>query len=190
MGLLSYFKFVVGHGHPSTKDRDINIFLASQFVTPNGTGDCKSSFGASLWEFYAEYWRCRNLPHVKVLVYEHMRQDLGSQLDVIAEFMGLPRPSLELRQKVLELSSMKWMLENDHLFDDHFIGKRLAERGGGSFNTVPKVGNEVKDEGVICTLNQESQALLQRMWKEIVEPVCGHATYADMIAALSTTLHN
>lgn len=184
--LLSFFKFELGHNHPAVAARDINVFVQSKFVVPGGGGSEEALFGASYWDFCAEFWRCRHLPHVKLMVYEHMRKDLASQVDSLAEFLGVPAPSEDIRAVVLENCSMQWMSRNDNLFDDHYIGKRLqAIKSETPFQSVTKVGHVIKNDNETNTvLSDESRELLRRMWKERMEPVCGFSTYAEMIAAL------
>eukprot|EP00416_Gambierdiscus_australes_P041472 CAMPEP_0171099762 /NCGR_PEP_ID=MMETSP0766_2-20121228/52506_1 /TAXON_ID=439317 /ORGANISM="Gambierdiscus australes, Strain CAWD 149" /LENGTH=331 /DNA_ID=CAMNT_0011559465 /DNA_START=44 /DNA_END=1039 /DNA_ORIENTATION=+ len=184
--LLSWFKFEIAHNAPVVASRDINDFLKSNFVIRGGRDEFKPYFGGTLWDFYLEYWLCRKFPNVHVVVYERMRDDLGSQLSKIADFLLIPEPNEEKLKKVLELSSMEWMSANGRLFDDHFIGDRLARlppRGLGAFKPAAKVGLQVAEQ-VNTVMNEESRETIARMWREIVTPVTGHPTYEAMVADL------
>jgi hypothetical protein len=186
--LKSYFKFLLAKQHPDTESRDVNTFIRSASVMPGTEG----RFGASIWEFYAEYWRCRHLPSVKVVAYEHLRKDAAKELHSVNAFLGLPKLDQERLSTVLELSSMKWMSANDGLFDDHHMGVRLAKRfaakgkghGKGAPATVKKVGLDVTEEGVVTELTLETRELLVQLWKEHMEHVTGCASYSGMIAQL------
>jgi hypothetical protein len=188
--LVSNFKFLLTKGKPETEGKDVNAFAASYFL-PNGK--ITQDFGGNVWDFYVEFWRCRSLPNVQVLAFEHLKQDLNSQIPVIAEFMGLPKPDGALHEKVAELGSFAWMSANDHLFDDHHVGPRIAKakgkgkgegKGEGkSGHASTKVGLQVGDD-VNTKLSDETRASLARAWQDIVTPVTGHATYEDMIAEL------
>jgi hypothetical protein len=186
--LKSYFKFLFAKQVPGTESRDVNAFIRSAHVMPGA----ESQFGASLWEFYAEYWRCRHLPSVKLVAYEHLRRDLAKELHGINAFLSLPELEQERLSTVLELSSMKWMSANDGLFDDHHMGARLARRaaakgkgkGEGTHVPTPKVGHELKEDGVVTELTPESRELLVQLWKQHMEPVTGCASYSEMIAQL------
>ena len=46
-------------------------------------------FGASLWESYIEFWKCRHEPNVLVLVFEDLVKDLPRQIQRIAHFISV-----------------------------------------------------------------------------------------------------
>lgn len=185
--LKSYFKFLLAKKRPETDSKDVNAFIRTEAMVGSNGG----SFGGSIWEFYAEYWRCRKLPSVKVVVYEHLRKNTTEELRKINTFLGLAELDDERLSKVLELSSMQWMSANDHLFDDHYIAERFAQKtgqGGGEVApariSVKKVGLEVQQEGVITELSLESKEFLSQVWKQVMEPITGCSSYAEMIAQL------
>jgi catechol 2,3-dioxygenase-like lactoylglutathione lyase family enzyme len=195
--LKSYFKFLLAKQAPAAESKDVNLFLRHESILPGGPG----GFGGSIWEFYAEYWRCRDLANVKVVVYEHLRKDPAKELRGINAFLGLPALDEARLEKALELSSMQWMSANDHLFDDHHMGPRLAKRfeakgkgkgkdagkgkdGKGGHVTVKKVGHEIADDTVITELTSESRELLAEIWRQHMTPLTGCGSYAEMIAQL------
>lgn len=188
--LLSEFKFLLSKGAPVTESKDVNIFATLKFLPKAEHG---ATFGGSLWEFYVEFWRCRMMPNVCLLAFEDLKRDLEKQVVAIADFMGLPALDPAVRDKVLELGSFAWMQKNDHLFDDHHMGARLAKakgKGKGKGQEpdhlgvkAPKVGLQVGDD-VNAKVTEETRALLAKAWREIVEPVTGHATYQDLIEEL------
>lgn len=189
--LLSLFKFEAQHGHPATAARDINVWIRSSFVIgPEGEGDFEPQFGGTLWDFYAEYWKCKNLPNVKVLVFEKMLKDFDRSLSEVADFLGLPDLTTELREHVTKVCSKEWMEQHDNLFDDHFIGVRLSKKrklddsARPSFNAVKKVGLELKRDDLNIAISDESRDLLAKLWRERLQPITGHATYAEMASAL------
>merc|ERR1712178_114234 len=137
------------------------------------------------------------LPNVHLVIFEELKRDLEKELIAIAEFMGLPTPDDAMRAKVLELGSFAWMQKNEHLFDDHHMGPRLAagkgkgkgkgkEDGKGNAEgpvSTTKVGLQVGDD-VNTKVTEETRLLLAKAWREIMEPITGHATYKDMIEEL------
>jgi len=197
--LLSNFKFMISKGKPSTP-HDVNDFARGRQWLMDSDATLKSeaaedalTFGSCLFQFYAEVWKCRELENVHVVTYEDMRKDLGSLLPGIAAFLGLEPLSKECHEKVMELSSFKWMKANDHLFDDHHMATRLATlggKGGGKGGNRPshvrssKVGLQVGDD-VNTTVTDDTRMLLHTMWQKHVMPITGHATYADMAAKLA-----
>jgi len=186
--LLSQFKFGMSMNEPSATDtRDVNKYVRQANITRGGEGEStrQPTFGSTIWEFYTEFWKCRKQPNVLVIVYENMRKDLSSQLDRIADFLGLPTVTDELRQKVLDLSSMEWMSKNDEKFDDHHMEVRLQKLGmGEKFKAAKKIGLDINDGVTVTTMTPETIDMINSTWKEVVTPVTGHETYTDMIAQL------
>jgi len=189
--LVSNFKFSMEWGDPAAESRDINLYIKSAVIVgPGGWGEDGPEFGGTLWDQYAEFWKCRHLPNVKILVYEHMVEDLSSLLGSLNDFLGLPPLDANRKATVLAYSRIDWMKRNEHLFDDHYIAERLRRIAGES-SQVQDCPSKValgapKDANV--TLTDESRQLLAHMWREKMLPVTGHSSYADMIQDLRCTL--
>merc|ERR1712014_62783 len=106
-----------------------------------------------------------------------MREDPESHVVKMAEFMGFPTPSQELREKVLHYSSFEWMAEHDNMFDDHFIEDQLKKTRGGQFGWVSSAKVGLKGDGANTEVNQETKEWLAKRWQDVVTPVTGHETY-------------
>lgn len=198
--MLSEFKFMVSKCHPRADSKDVNVFATSCFLpsVAGGAVEYPPWFGGYVWEYYIEFWRCRALPNVRLIAFEHLKRDLGSQIPVIADFMGISQVSSELHAKVMELGSFAWMQANDHLFDANHMPVRLArmkgkgkgkgkgDEGGKVFKPTTKVGLQVGDD-VNTAVTEETRALLARAWREMVTPVTGHESYQAMIDELQTS---
>ena len=65
--LLSYFKFAISKGEKQIKD--INEFVKMLRWMPGGTGERGTVFGAYIWQFYQEFWQCRELSNVCIKQY-------------------------------------------------------------------------------------------------------------------------
>jgi hypothetical protein len=185
--LLSEFKFMLSKGIVEAKD--VNVFAKSHFLPGS---EIQPKFGGHIWQFYAEFWKCRMLPYVKLVAFEDLKRDLDGQILPIARFLGLLDPSPELQAKVLELSSFAWMQQNDNLFDDHHMPLRIESvkgkgkggiKGKGKGVVTSKVGLQVSDD-VNVKVTDETRALLSRAWHDFVGSVSGHPSYADMVKAL------
>ena len=187
--LVSHFKFMHSHGHCCTAAHDINEFIRSSFTLgPGGNGDLSPQFGGTLWDQYAEYWQCKDLQNVMVLVFEHMLEDLEHYLEQLNSLMGLPTLEHERKNAVLEFSHRDWMGAHCEMFDDHCLGARINAMNGPQFEAVSKVGHDIATDSeipVVVTLNAESKAIIARMWHEKVEPVTGHLSYLDMIRCMA-----
>lgn len=176
---------------------DINDFARRGKWMEGGTGeydegDVEPTFGLRMWDFYTEFWRCREEPNVHIVTYEGMREDLAGLLPGIADFLGVEATE-ERYEKVLELSSFKWMKENEHLFNDNYVNTRLetlkgGEQEGGAEGEklVPasKVGLKVADH-INSTVSEETKQLLADIWSKKVTPITGHTTYEQMAASFS-----
>merc|ERR1712060_301474 len=106
---VSGFKFNRACGR--TTITDINEYAKERLLDPEWQNF--KPFGSSMWEMYVEYWRCRHLPDVLVIPYEHMKKEPAIFLSLIAEFMRLRKPTGETHAKILELTSFQWMSKND-----------------------------------------------------------------------------
>lgn len=80
-------------------------------------------FGASLWEYYVEFYRCLDLPQVLVLCFEDLQSDLAAHLDLLSDFLGCSRLSSEARDRVLQQCSREGMVINSSKFDES-LGSR------------------------------------------------------------------
>merc|ERR1711865_275008 len=205
--LLSNFKFAISKGDKQVKD--INEFVKMLRWVPGGAGERGTSFGAYIWQFYREFWQCRELSNVHVVTYEGMRKDLKALLPGIASFLEVTLTD-ELSATVMELSSFKWMKDNEHQFDDHYMGyrqKQLADehaaagrevvyanevpkykQGSGSdrnMTTSSKVGLQVADE-FNTTITDDTRLLLAELWLQEVTPFTGHTTYAKMASDVAS----
>jgi len=192
--LVSFFKFKMMKSGAASGD--VNDFILSRAATPGGGTETYSQgpgFGGYLWDFYAEYWRCRNLPNVLLIAYENLKQDLDAHIPVIAEFMGLPPLDASVQSKVAELSSFAWMSKHDHLFDDHHVETRFASKKGNGkgknkscskgSGTTTKVGLELGSDYNTVVL-PGTREHLHSLWRSLVTPVTGHMEYKDMVASL------
>jgi len=203
------FKFGISKG--MTGISDVNEFAKLIRWMPDGCSDgCKipPAFGAYIWQFYREFWQCRQLENVHVVTYEGMRRDLGGLLPGIAGLLGVTLTD-ELKAKVLELSSFQWMKDNEHQFDDHYMGprhKQVADEHAAAgreieyvntpeargmtdrkFTTSSKVGLQVGD-GFNTTISDDTRQLLAELWLQEVTPVTGHQTYAEMESDFAKTI--
>lgn len=115
--MVSMFKFHHAK-HMGSEETDVNKWALEHFF-PNADRKNKS-----IWEFYIEIWKCRDLANVLIIVYENLKTQLSSYIPRVATFMGLPAPASDTQVKIEELCSFEWMSMHQHLFDDHHMGIR------------------------------------------------------------------
>merc|ERR1719240_1072981 len=115
--MVSMYKFEQSQGWDEEKT-DVNEWAVDGFIAhPH----------KDIWGYYLELWKCRTLPHVLLVVYEDLKEDLACHLAIIAKFMNLPVPAADVCNKILELCSFEWMLSHQNLFDDHHMKVRHTD---------------------------------------------------------------
>ena len=73
--IISWYRFLSGKRVPPIlAHADVSAFVLNDDGTYIHHG---MRFGATLWEYYLEYWKCRDLPNVLVLVFEDLVKDLA-----------------------------------------------------------------------------------------------------------------
>eukprot|EP00811_Abedinium_folium_P002956 NODE_12720_length_1207_cov_14.523148.p1 GENE.NODE_12720_length_1207_cov_14.523148~~NODE_12720_length_1207_cov_14.523148.p1 ORF type:complete len:359 (-),score=90.00 NODE_12720_length_1207_cov_14.523148:131-1105(-) len=186
--LVSDFKQMSSKGAPAAAARNVNAYARQRVFlgeAAEAEGTQPTRFGGGICDYYLEFWKCRALPQVMLLPYESMISDLRSMLPRIAQFMGLPPLSEEHLARVAEMGSFGWMQAHDSLFDDHHISRMLASSEG--FTNNVKVGH-VAAADLVVEISDETRELLAKRWREVVMPVTGHASYAEMLAELQASM--
>ena len=182
---ISNYKFLGPSGKdipPLRQYSDVSDYVlnADAFVA-RGMG-----FGASLWEYYVEFYKCRKLESVLVVVFEEMQSDLRALLPHIAKFAGLNGAAEDaaLLDRVAAMCTKEVMMEHGDKFDESWSFERLKEVGRmpdpSGFVPAPRVTAGHGD-----VLSDEALAWLDKQWALQVTPHTGHATYADMAKELA-----
>ncbi|KAK3285241.1 hypothetical protein CYMTET_7142 [Cymbomonas tetramitiformis] len=122
--VISWFKFLQEKGHSAVKTHS----SPSEIVFDKNVFAENMLFGASIWEYYLEFWKCRNLPNVLIVVFEDLQKSIRSQLPRIAEFMGVECTS-DLLDKVETLSTASCMMAHEEKFDETWTFAQLQKVG-------------------------------------------------------------
>eukprot|EP00993_Chasmostoma_nieuportense_P002333 NODE_3138_length_1024_cov_19.607581_g2994_i0.p1 GENE.NODE_3138_length_1024_cov_19.607581_g2994_i0~~NODE_3138_length_1024_cov_19.607581_g2994_i0.p1 ORF type:complete len:319 (-),score=91.02 NODE_3138_length_1024_cov_19.607581_g2994_i0:67-975(-) len=171
--LVSFFHFGKAKGHFAHTSADEFALSADWLGTRIN--------GGNVFQYYLEMWKCRHLPEVLILAYEHMQQDLAGAIQRVAKFMDIPCGE-ELRGRVEGMCTHGFMMEHADRFDDRWIKRRLRELGTATSKTTPAVSKVTA--GHADALGQPALDRLQACWEEIVTPETGLRTYQDMIDQL------
>jgi hypothetical protein len=150
----------------------------------NGMNDLKfislldkdMSFGASLWEYYIEYWKLREQENVLIICYEDLVIETKRFIPLIARFIGLSPPNEELVAKVLHMSSKDFMIEHTDKFNESWVHKKLVEMGRND-----KPDQFLPTERVLGKaepVNEEVEKCLQAKWEELMIKETGLKTYS------------
>jgi len=121
------------------------------------------SFGASLYEYYLEFWKLRKQENVLIICYEDFLKQTKRYIPLIANFIGLDPPTEELIAEVLRMSSRKFMTEHISIFDESWVhGKLIAigsHKNPDEFLPCQRVGNSEP-------VNEEVKEFLRKKWEE------------------------
>ena len=146
-------------------------------------------FGATLWEYYAEFFACRSHPDVLVLVFEDLIRDLPGHLPLLAAHMGVPCDSA-LVEAVTRVSSKQFMKDHASKFDASWAYERMKALGRLPKEKLdcnrPAARVTARSVGMLSDLemNAEAAALMRRRWDEGVAPRTGCASYVELAAAI------
>lgn len=185
--LLSWWNFLRSKDVPPLR----KYSSASEFVFDDEFFSKGMRFGATIWEYYVEFYKARHLPSVLVLCYEDLVTDLEGHLPVIARFLGLPASELAALQEldtlkqVLHLTSRQGMSQMESRFDESWAFKELQRVGRmsdpSSFTPSTRV-HAVKTSAE--QLSGPAQQFLAARWAEEVASQTGLQEYAELRAAL------
>ncbi|CAM9293797.1 unnamed protein product [Choristocarpus tenellus] len=162
----SWWAFNSEKKHPSTLTGTIDDFVEHPIVME------EMLFGANIWDYYNEFWICRNVPQILFLVFEDMVKDLRGTLPKIAAFMGLVRDDAFL-DTVAEASSKQFMMAHSEKFDESWLSAQMQKHGKIFYNGS-LVNNKKNDR-----LSQESRDFLDQVWMEKIGAETGLNTYKE-----------
>ena len=178
--LLSYYAFAKPRGLPFMVGMDSALDLVDHPMWMQGPMASSSKRG-NVWQFLVEIWFARKKAGVLVVPYEDAVKDPKTWIQKTADFIGVDCDAA-LVEDVVKHSDKQYMLDHVSQFDDHWIAQQQAKVGRTTcrMQTASKVtqGAYDKPEGL--------EEKMQEKWDLIVKPVTGHATYAAMLADLSS----
>lgn len=190
--LKSFFTFV------SSKDaaaplippfwiKDVNAFYKCPMYQ-EGMGGFAGFMGTPM-DYYVEYYKCRNLPNVCFIVFEHMLADTKSTIQRVADFIGVELTPTAL-EKVVELTSAAWMSapENAAKFDDHMIYSKQVELGRVGFAYNPPVAKVLLKPRSAMVVNDHTTKSMDKTWAKKVAKTIGFKTYEELAASWANEL--
>jgi hypothetical protein len=173
--LVSMYHFMAGWWFEA-EAISLETFAREQFLQPKSPN--------AYWAHVRSWWPHRHDPQVLFLCYEDMRQDLLTTVQRIAAFIDCQLDE-DLLAIVMHKSSLKFMQEHKHHFDDHLIRTArdavcgLPPGGDSSKVRTGNVGDHTRE------LSKEVHAECDRIWKEEIEATLGFSSYAALRAALN-----
>jgi len=183
--MLSWWRFLHEKDIPPLR----KYTSASEFVFDKNFVVDGMRFGATIWQYYVEFFRCLDLPNVLVLVFEDLEKDLQGHLPLLADFLGVKRPDDEAAKRILALCSKEGMAGMSSAYDESWTYDELRRLGRSpnnseSFKPAPRV--HLTSSGEV--LDSAAKEMLGQRWAEDVCKETGLADYAALQCAVRAEL--
>jgi hypothetical protein len=172
--LVSFYHFFEGWMfEPGSVSLD--VFAREMFMQGTKSG--------RYWDHVRSYWSLRHEPHVLMLCFEDMQQDLAATVQRVATFVGVPADPTRLAVAT-EQASFAFMKTHERKFDDHLlravVDPLLGLPPGGTTTKVRagRTGDHAR------ALSPALAAELDAIWRDELAGPLGLASYEDLRAAL------
>ena len=135
------------------------------------------------WTHAASWWRQRDNSDILLVAFEHMKQNLGSIVAKVADFMNIPNDP-GLRLLATEQASFKFMKTHGRQFDDHLL--RIARDPACGLplgGTATKVATGKVGSGKPM-VSDDIRAAFDDRWQEIMTAEFGLRSYAELLSML------
>eukprot|EP00210_Caulerpa_lentillifera_P006176 g5901.t1 len=147
---------------------------------------------AKVMNFIVQAYPHRRDKGVLWLHYEDLKADLKECIKLISDFMDIGVGNQELLNLIEHQSSFDFMKQHKDKFDTGFVKKLTkSELEITSEEEYKKSASKIR-KGVIGEgkkeISPEQLKALDAKWKEVVEPICGYATYEEMRAGINKEL--
>eukprot|EP00210_Caulerpa_lentillifera_P006181 g5905.t1 len=150
-----------------------------------------------VWNSYEMRFIAQAYPHRKDkgvlwLHYEDLKADLKGCIKLISDFMDIGVGNQDLLNLVENQSSFEFMKKHKDKFDTGYFKQQLRSKvdvkSEDDFElSASKVRKGVSGEGK-KDISPEQLIALDAKWKEVVEPICGYASYEEMRTSINKEL--
>ena len=128
----------------------------------------------------ASWWPHRDDANVLLLFFEDLKESYEHTVRKVAEFMNVT--SEDNIQAALERATFEYMKKHSDKFDQKTIKKHLNNQCGlgesaGKGHSKIRSGTTIEGPKM---LSAEIRRKIQEKWEEVVTPVTGYSTYAEM----------
>ena len=178
---VSFYNFMVGWylepGCVSLED----------FVRRNVVG---SKTDERYWSHLASWWPRRHEADVIMFCFEDIKTDPRAAVRKVADFMGIEELDEALEELVLHQSSISFMREHKHQFDDNLLRRARDEAIG-----LPPDGESSKvASGEVGehqnSLSAETAQQFDALWAAEISPLTGAGSYDELRGILRSEAAN
>ena len=129
------------------------------------------------------WWPHRNNDNVMLVFFEDFKESYELTVREIAAFMNITAE--EYTQAALERGTFEYMKKNSDQFDQNVIKKHLnnkcdLDENAGIGHSNVRSGSTTEGPKM---LSAETRRMIQEKWEEVVTPVTGFSSYAEMRSA-------
>lgn len=168
--ICSLYQMCVGSGYTKATSVD-------EFVEEAGILDVKWGWGANIFRYYVDQWRCRHCTNVLLIAYEDLIVNKRSHIDMLARFMGLTIETDADRDTIVRMSSRDYMIRNVRKYNESVTYARINALGRwrSPFRAASRVTS-----GKHHSRHHISKKLLNklnRMWNETMTKQFGLQDY-------------
>ena len=167
---VSFFNFMSGwYMEPGAVSLD--TFTTEYFLNLEG--------GDRYWTHLCSWWTRRHQPNVEIYCFEDIKQDPAAYVRKVAQFIGIALDD-ELEALVLEQSSIGFMLEHKHQFDDNLLRRARDEAIGlppGGESSKVKSGKVGASKPL---LSDDVAARFDEIWRNEAAPLTGANSYQEL----------
>lgn len=196
---LSWYNFLLRRESPAVlAHRSVDSFIQDAEWFAEGM-----RYGASLWEYYSEFYMACNLDNVLVLCFEDLIENIGEHLALIGQFIGVPASNLNERvDEMVRCCSKEFMLSHISKFDESWTHRELLRIGRApepdAFSASPRVvdcnshsgfSDGQTTLGTTASLSEKSKTWLKSKWETIVTPATGCSNYAHLVSHIRASQH-
>ena len=161
-----------------------NAKNVDEFVRDSNLLDDQWGWGANIFQYYVEQWKCRNCTNVLLLCFEDLVSDLRSHVYLLARFMNVSSPKERDLSKILRCCSRKYMIDHCSKFDESVTYDRMKRLGrwASPFRPSSRVtsGEHHKSNHV----SNELRSKLQECWNRTMRKEFGFENYDALRRAI------
>ncbi|MEZ4708169.1 MAG: sulfotransferase domain-containing protein [Caldilineaceae bacterium] len=136
------------------------------------------------WGHLVSWWEQRHNAQVLLLTYEGMKANLAAAVEAIAHFLEIELDQ-PLRELVLKHASLEFMLAHQSKFSDPLQQAAAAKEGLWPPGETTSKVNKGQVGAHRTELPAEICAEMDAIWRDVVKPQTGLASYQDLLAALA-----
>jgi hypothetical protein len=194
--VMSFYHFFEGWFF-APGEIDLETF-AREFWLARGVPDESKMQNASYFVHLVSWYNHRADPGVLIIFFEDMKEDLRREVRRVARFLSTDAQNFDetaIIDHAVQHSSFSYMKEHESQFDEKLskLARNeacgLAKNAGMGATKIRsgKVGSTTTFNGTIRnrTMSKELEASIQAKWEEVVWPVTGCKTYAELRSQLS-----